>query len=169
MSDRSETGADPGGAGALDARELRLLALKLQGLGAAQVARAVGMPEHVVESAETRLQRKLQIEAGDDLADAVKERLKLVDLPEDEASPDLEVIAPPDERRVRLLLRMTLEDVLAVAADADVRATMLADLVAHIGSSDPDVAAREAEELKLVARALRETVDQLLAEIRSRD
>src|SRR5437867_7445958 len=72
------------------------------------------------------------------------------------------------ERRVRLLLRLTLQELLEVADNADLRAALLQQTVQRITSEDADDARREVEELQIAARAIRDTFEKVRADIRSR-
>ena len=72
------------------------------------------------------------------------------------------------EKRVRLLLRLTLQELLEVADNADLRAALLQQTVQRIESEDAEEARREVEDLQIAAREIRDTFERVRADIRER-
>lgn len=72
------------------------------------------------------------------------------------------------ERRVRLLLRLTLQELLEVADNAELRAALLQQTVQRIASEDAEEARREVEDLQIAAREIRDTFERVRADIRAR-
>lgn len=149
----------------LSPRELRWLAMALQGLNIEELAGDLGLDDETVRSEVKGLEQTFAVEGRDDLMKVLRERLDIE--PRDEGQEPAEASIEA-ERRVRLLLRLTLSELLQVAKDAEMRAGLLEDIVARMGSEDEPEAAQEADDLRKVADRMRATVEIILDEIRRR-
>lgn len=149
----------------LTARELRLIALMLEGFSAEEAEVRLGIPREVVLESTQSIRTKIKALDDEDVEDAVQRRLSnaLVDIArEEELAPSVEV----SERREKLLLRLTIKDLLRVAADAELRAAMLEATVDNIGSVSEADARREIEDLRDSGLMIRQTAEGLLQKIR---
>lgn len=149
----------------LTARELRLIALMLEGFSAEEAEVRLGIPRELVLESTQSIRTKIKALDDEDVEDAVQRRLSnaLVDIArEEELAPSVEV----SERREKLLLRLTIKDLLRVAADAELRAAMLEATVDNIGSVSEADARREIEDLRDSGLMIRQTAEGLLQKIR---
>lgn len=157
----------------LTPREWRVVALSIEGVAAEDACAALGVAEGTLKSHKQAIRRKLGVPRGKRLERHLRENLEA--LPEG-IRPTLTAAAqqraPVDpavaERRVRLLLRLTLQELVEVADNADLRAALLSQTVQRIASEDADDARREVEELQIAARTIRDTFEKVRADIRSR-
>ena len=143
----------------------RILALLLEGLDASDVARMLRMDGNVVEQHVEGLRVRLGVAHGVPVEEFVRKRFSALaakaDRPEEPAS------QADQERRVRLLLRLTFQELMRVAEDADLRAAMLEQTVGDVGSFDQEGASREAEDLRMVATEIQDLAERLLDQIRN--
>ncbi|MFN2642186.1 MAG: hypothetical protein ABR548_09940, partial [Actinomycetota bacterium] len=72
------------------------------------------------------------------------------------------------ERRIRWLLRLTINEIDEISNNARMRAQLLGQTVERIQSDDSGEAKGEIEDLRFVADELRTTAERLLAAIRER-
>jgi len=155
----------------LTPREWRVVALSIEGVAAEDACTALGIAEGTLKSHKQAIRRKLGVPRGKRLERHLREHLDA--LPAG-IRPTVAgaVAAPVDpaiaERRVRLLLRLTLQELLEVADNADLRAALLQQTVQRIASEDADDARREVEELQAAAKSIRDTFERVRADIRSR-
>lgn len=156
----------------LTPREWRVVALAIEGVPAEDACEALGIAEGTLKSHKQAIRRKLGVPRGKRLERHLREHLEAlpptmrptVSAAAEQAVPDQSVL----ERRVRLLLRLTLQELLEVADNAELRAALLEQTVQRIASEDADDARAEVADLKLVATELRETFQRIRADIRSR-
>lgn len=151
---------------ALTPWEARLLALMLEGLTEDDLEAGLGLSPPEVRTGEANIRRKLGAPVDEPLLEFLERERNLTSAWEEElgvGQADVDV-----ERRVRLLLRLTLQELLQVATEADTRAEMLFETVARVSSDEVEGAAQEIEDLRAVRDRIRTFVDQVLAEIRSR-
>jgi DNA-binding CsgD family transcriptional regulator len=156
----------------LTPREWRVVALSIEGVAAEEACSALGIAEGTLKSHKQAIRRKLGVPRGKRLERHLRENLE--SLPAG-IRPTIAAAAGPApvdaavaERRVRLLLRLTLQELLEVADNADLRAALLAQTVQRIASEDADDARREVEELQSAAKEIRNTFERVRADIRSR-
>jgi DNA-binding CsgD family transcriptional regulator len=156
----------------LTPREWRVVALSIEGVAAEDACAALGVAEGTLKSHKQAIRRKLGVPRGKRLERHLRENLEA--LPEG-IRPTVAAAAaqqPIDpavaERRVRLLLRLTLQELLEVADNADLRAALLHQTVQRISSDDADDARREVEDLQAAAKTIRETFEKVRADIRAR-
>lgn len=154
----------------LTPREWRVLALVLEGRSTQQACESIGIAPGTFESHKQAIRRKLGVPRGKRLEAYLRE---FSDLLPAEIRPERPAAqAPPDEyadRRIRWLLRLTLDELNEVSQNAGMRAQLLGQTVRRITSADADEAKREIDDLQFVAAELRTTAERLLREIRERN
>lgn len=152
----------------LTPEELRMVAMLLEGIDAGSVLAEMGIPTETIEEHERAIRRRFEVPDAQPLDRFLREHF---------GSPRAagggtgaaEPAAAPIERRVRLLLRMTLNELLTVAAYADLRGDLLGETVERLRDAGNEEAALEVEDLRRVSRMVRDSVRALLEEIRRRD
>ena len=143
----------------------RILALLLEGLDASDVARMLRMNRDIVDQHVEELRVRLGVSHGVPVEEFVRKRFSALAARADRST---EPVSEADqERRVRLLLRLTFQELMRVADDADLRGAMLAQTVGDIGSADRSGALQEAEDLRMVAREIQDLAERLLDQIRN--
>lgn len=156
----------------LTPREWRVVAMVLEGASTQQACDALGIAPGTFESHKQAIRRKLRIGRGIRLANYLREFVTAVPPPPPEAqrpaAPRPRVAQEAQERRVRWLLRMTMQELLEVAGNAELRATLLEQTVQRIESDDVEEARREVEDLRRAAIEIRATLDRLLDGVRRR-
>ena len=143
----------------------RVLALLMEGLSTPEIATTLGLGLIDVESHVFEIRQILGVAEAEDIVAFVRERFASLVPTQAPREPSSKI---EDERRVRLLLRLTFEDLLRIADDATLRATMLQDTTVAVGTKDEASARQEAEELRHVSEAIRDLVAGLLDEIRAK-
>lgn len=141
----------------------RILALMLEGKSDEEVSEIVGIHPDLLEAHKAALRKTLDIADEDGLHEYIHARMK-----RDAVEPSMLSSPRHDERRIRILLRLTLTELLDVASNAELRAQMLLQTVEALGTEDPNSAEQEARDLLRISRELKDTMDRLLSEIRSR-
>ena len=91
-----------------------------------------------------------------------------VPIPEKHAAPPPERESKHADRRVRWLLRITLQEVSEAATSARLRAQLLEQTVSRMGTADVAEAQREVGELTEIAEDLAKLYESALARIRAR-
>jgi DNA-binding CsgD family transcriptional regulator len=156
----------------LTPREWRVVALSIEGVASEDACAALGIAEGTLKSHKQAIRRKLGVPRGKRLDRHLREHLEALPpgmRPAIAAATDQTPVDPSiAERRVRLLLRLTLQELLVVADNAELRAALLQQTVQRIASEDADDARREVEELQLAAREIRDTFQRVRADIRAR-
>jgi DNA-binding CsgD family transcriptional regulator len=155
----------------LTPREWRVVALSIEGVAAEDACAALGVAEGTLKSHKQAIRRKLGVPRGKRLERHLRENLEALPpgiRPTVAAAAQTPVDPAIAERRVRLLLRLTLQELMEVADNADLRAALLQQTVQRISSADADDARREVEDLQSAARAIRETFEKVRADIRAR-
>jgi DNA-binding CsgD family transcriptional regulator len=156
----------------LTPREWRVVALSIEGVASEDACAALGVAEGTLKSHKQAIRRKLGVPRGKRLERHLRENLDSLPSGIRPTVTAAAARAPVDpavaERRVRLLLRLTLQELLEVADNADLRAALLAQTVQRIASEDADDARKEVEELQMAARTIRDTFEKVRADIRSR-
>jgi DNA-binding CsgD family transcriptional regulator len=156
----------------LTPREWRVVALSIEGVAAEEACGALGIAEGTLKSHKQAIRRKLGVPRGKRLERHLRENLEALPAGIRPTIAAAVQQAPVDpavaERRVRLLLRLTLQELVEVADNADLRAALLQQTVQRIASQDADDARREVEELQLAAKAIRDTFERVRADIRTR-
>ena len=156
----------------LTPREWRVVALSIEGVASEEACKALGIAEGTLKSHKQAIRRKLGVPRGKRLERHLRENLDAIPAsmrPTTEAGIQQAVTDPAVlERRVRLLLRLTLEELLEVADNAELRAALLEQTVQRVASEDADEASREVQELQIVAKELRSTFERIRGDIRAR-
>lgn len=155
----------------LTPREWRVIAMVLEGVPTADACQALGIAPGTLESHKQAIRRKLAIPRGERLERALKEFAARVPVTVPEEAPPKDKAPVPKEvaeRRVRLLFRMTIEELLETANNADLRASLLDQTVRRMSPEGIEEASREVEDLKRAALAIRSTADELLTQARRR-
>lgn len=157
----------------LTPREWRVVALVIEGVPTSQACERLGIAPGTFESHKQAIRRKLGVPRGERL----EKHLQIFagNIPESSepastsgtvsASPQY---ADPSERRVRLLYRMTIDELVEVAGSAELRATLLGQTVKRMASEDLADAEREIADLREAASEIRVLAGQLLEQVRSR-
>ena len=156
----------------LTPREWRVVALSIEGVAAEDACAALGIAEGTLKSHKQAIRRKLGVPRGKRLERHLREHMEALpaNIRPTVAAAAQQVPVEPSvmERRVRLLLRLTLQELLEVADNADLRAALLQQTVQRIASEDADDARREVEDLQIAAREIRDTFERVRADIRER-
>jgi hypothetical protein len=152
-------------------QEWRVIALSIEGVSPTSACEALGIALGTLESHKQAIRRKLGIPKGQRFEQYVRDNFaEGVPLPEERSTPSepRAVDKQTQDRRVRWLLRITLQELSEVALSAGLRAQLLEQTVARMGQRDSDEAAREVMELQGIAKSLKELFDKTLADIRAR-
>ena len=158
----------------LTPREWRVVALSIEGVAAEDACAALGIAEGTLKSHKQAIRRKLGVPRGKRLERHLREHMEALPAnirPTVAAAAEAQQVPMERsvmEKRVRLLLRLTLEELLEVANNADLRAALLQQTVQRIESADAEEARREVEDLQIAAREIRETFERVRADIRAR-
>ena len=156
----------------LTPREWRVVALSIEGVAAEDACAALGVAEGTLKSHKQAIRRKLGVPRGKRLERHLRENLEALPpgiRPTVSAAAQQAAVDPAVmERRVRLLLRLTLQELLEVADNAELRAALLQQTVQRIASEDADDARREVEDLQRAAKEIRSTFERVRADIRER-
>lgn len=155
----------------LTPREWRVIAMVLEGVSTPDACQTLGIAPGTLESHKQAIRRKLAIPRGERLERALKEFAAAVPVTVPEEEPAKTRVVPKEvqERRVRLLFRMTVEELLEVANNADLRASLLDQTVRRMSPDGVEEAAREIEDLKRAALTIRSAADELLSSARRRE
>jgi DNA-binding CsgD family transcriptional regulator len=150
----------------LTPREWRVVALVLEGVAAQEACDALGIAPGTLESHKQAIRRKLAIPRGQRLERFLQTHVAELPIPKPRA-PRVQTVSPEvAERRIRWLLRITLQELSEVAASAGLRAQLLSQTVSRMGTEDPAEAQREIRELEDVAREVGETYRRLIERVR---
>lgn len=148
-------------------QEWRVIALSIEGVAPGAACEALGIAAGTLESHKQAIRRKLGIPKGERFELFVRQNFaEGVPIPEKrEAQP---VSKDIQDRRVRWLLRITLQELNEVVMSAGLRAQLLEQTVSRMGSRDVDEARREVQELQEIAVDLQKLYDDALMRIRAR-
>ena len=158
----------------LTPREWRVVALSIEGVAAEDACAALGIAEGTLKSHKQAIRRKLGVPRGKRLERHLREHMEALPAnirPTVAAAAQAQQVPVERsvmEKRVRLLLRLTLQELLEVADNADLRAALLQQTVQRIESEDAEEARREVEDLQIAAREIRDTFERVRADIRER-
>jgi len=152
-------------------QEWRVIALAIEGVAPSAACEALGIALGTLESHKQAIRRKLGIPKGVRFEAYVRENFgEGVPMPA-EAQQKREprvVDKATQDRRVRWLLRITLQELSEVSVSAGLRAQLLEQTVARMNPSATAEAAREVEDLQQIAKEAQELFDKILADIRAR-
>lgn len=154
----------------LTPREWRVVALVIEGVPTSQACERLGIAAGTFESHKQAVRRKLGIPRGERLEKHLQGLAGHVPAAAEPAQRAHEParIDDPSERRVRLLYRMTLDELVEVAGSAELRATLLGQTVKRMASDGLAEAEREIEDLREAAAEIRALAARLLNGVRSR-
>ncbi|MHB8511240.1 MAG: LuxR C-terminal-related transcriptional regulator [Actinomycetota bacterium] len=157
----------------LTPREWRVVALVIEGVPTSQACDSLGIASGTFESHKQAIRRKLGIPRGERLEkhlqifagkippEAPAKSARSVDELERETT-------TPSDRRVRLLFRMTVDELQEVAGNAELRASLLEQTIKRMSSDDVEDAQSEIDDLRKGATRIREAARKMLEEVRSR-
>ena len=151
-------------------QEWRVIALASEGVAPSQACEALGIALGTLESHKQAIRRKLGIPKGVRFEAYVRENFgEGVPLPEQKQQREPRVVdKATQDRRVRWLLRITLQELSEVSVSAGLRAQLLQQTVARMNPSATAEAAREVEDLQQIAKEAQALFDKVLADIRAR-
>jgi DNA-binding CsgD family transcriptional regulator len=161
----------------LTPREWRVIALVLEGVPTSQACESLGIAPGTFESHKQAIRRKLGIPRGERLErhlQAFAGRIPAAQeaegrrAPAEPPPPRTSVSEAVEERRVRLLYRMTIDELLEVAGSAELRASLLEQTVKRMSGDDAGSATQEVDDLRRAAEEIRTIARRLLEEVRSR-
>lgn len=157
-------------AGRLTPQELRVLALVMEGKSTQQACETIGIAPGTFESHKQAIRRKLSVPRGKRLEAYLREFAAELPIPVRPAKPLASAPAPAEfaDRRIRWLLRLTIDEVNEVSDNARMRAQLLGQTVERIQSDDSGEAKGEIADLEYVSAELKATAERLLATIRER-
>jgi len=151
----------------LTPREVRVAVLVAEGKSTAEIAATIGTSPGRASGLRQAIRRKLGITARQPLEAYLRNELGLAAAPPDEGAPRPAVAVP--ERRRQLLLRMTLDEIGALATRADRRANALVQ-VTGADPADDDPARQpvdpEARWLRLITDDLTGLHDRYIRAVR---
>ena len=152
-------------------QEWRVIALAIEGVAPSAACEALGIALGTLESHKQAIRRKLGIPKGVRFEAYVRENFgEGVQIPEQkqqQREPRV-VDKATQDRRVRWLLRITLQELSEVSVSAGLRAQLLEQTVARMNPSATEEAAREVEDLQQIAKEAQALFDKILADIRAR-
>ena len=151
-------------------QEWRVIALAIEGVAPSQACEALGIALGTLESHKQAIRRKLGIPKGVRFEAYVRENFgEGVPLPEQKQQREPRVVdKATQDRRVRWLLRITLQELSEVSVSAGLRAQLLQQTVARMNPSATAEAAREVEDLQQIAKEAQALFDKVLADLRAR-
>ena len=152
-------------------QEWRVIALAIEGVAPSQACEALGIALGTLESHKQAIRRKLGIPKGVRFEAYVRENFgEGVPLPEQKQQQREARVVDKEtqDRRVRWLLRITLQELSEVSVSAGLRAQLLQQTVARMNPSATAEAAREVEDLQQIAKEAQALFDKVLADIRAR-
>jgi len=151
-------------------QEWRVIALAIEGVAPSQACEALGIALGTLESHKQAIRRKLGIPKGVRFEAYVRENFgEGVPLPEQKQQREPRVVdKATQDRRVRWLLRITLQELSEVSVSAGLRAQLLQQTVARMNPSATAEAGREVEDLQQIAKEAQALFDKVLADIRAR-
>lgn len=150
-----------------------MIALSIEGVAPSAACEALGIALGTLESHKQAIRRKLAIPKGERFESFVRANFaEGVPIPEKREAPASPSSGKEEssyaDRRVRWLLRITLQEVSEAATSARLRAQLLEQTVTRMGSADVGEAQREVQELTEIAEDLSKLYDNALARIRAR-
>jgi DNA-binding CsgD family transcriptional regulator len=152
-------------------QEWRVIALAIEGVAPSAACEALGIALGTLESHKQAIRRKLGIPKGVRFEAYVRENFaEGVPIPEKQTTqrePRV-VDKATQDRRVRWLLRITLQELSEVSVSAGLRAQLLEQTVARMNPSATAEAAREVQDLQQIAKEAQALFDKVLADIRAR-
>lgn len=156
----------------LTPREWRVVALVIEGVPTSQACERLGIAPGTFESHKQAIRRKLGVPRGERLEKHLQAFAGNIPEEAPASNGTTATKAPaeiePSERRVRLLYRMTIDELSEVAGSAELRATLLGQTIKRMASDDHADAEREIADLREAAAEIRTLAGRLLEQVRSR-
>jgi len=151
-------------------QEWRVIALAIEGVAPSAACEALGIALGTLESHKQAIRRKLGIPKGVRFEAYVRENFgEGVPIPSETQKREPRVVdKATQDRRVRWLLRITLQELSEVSVSAGLRAQLLEQTVARMNPSATAEAAREVQDLQQIAKEAQALFDKVLADIRAR-
>jgi DNA-binding CsgD family transcriptional regulator len=151
-------------------QEWRVIALAIEGVAPSAACEALGIALGTLESHKQAIRRKLGIPKGVRFEQYVRENFgEGVPVPAETQKREPRVVdKATQDRRVRWLLRITLQELSEVSVSAGLRAQLLEQTVARMNPSATAEAAREVQDLQQIAKEAQALFDKVLADIRAR-
>jgi DNA-binding CsgD family transcriptional regulator len=151
-------------------QEWRVIALAIEGVAPSAACEALGIALGTLESHKQAIRRKLGIPKGVRFEQYVRENFgEGVPVQTEAQKREPRVVdKATQDRRVRWLLRITLQELSEVSVSAGLRAQLLEQTVARMNPSATAEAAREVEDLQQIAKEAQALFDKVLADIRAR-
>jgi DNA-binding CsgD family transcriptional regulator len=150
-------------------QEWRVIALAIEGVAPSQACEALGIALGTLESHKQAIRRKLGIPKGVRFEAYVRDNFgEGVEIPDAQKREPRVVDKQTQDRRVRWLLRITLQELSEVSVSAGLRAQLLEQTVARMNPSATGEAAQEVQELQLIAKEAQALFDRILSDIRAR-
>jgi len=154
-------------------QEWRVIALAIEGVAPSQACEALGIALGTLESHKQAIRRKLGIPKGVRFEAYVRENFgEGVPLPEQKTGAHAReprvVDKATQDRRVRWLLRITLQELSEVSVSAGLRAQLLEQTAQRMNPSAMEEASREVQDLQQIAKEAQALFDKVLADIRAR-
>lgn len=148
--------------------EAGALALALEGLSTDDVAQVLGLDLEVLQGHLDSIREKLGLPMQEPVEASVKREFQSLLQAITTRHHEGDAPAARDERRVRLLLRMTLSELSEVARNAAMRAELLATTVDLVGSEDMEGALSEIDDLRNLSTSVTKLYDTLISVLRKR-
>lgn len=152
-------------------QEWRVIALSIEGVAQNEACEALGIAPGTLESHKQAIRRKLGIPKGERFEKFVRDNFAgEIKIPEPKGAAEPQPVEKRiQDRRVRWLLRITLQELQEVAMSAGLRAQLLQETVKRVGKGDGDPEARsEVEDLQRLADDLNALFTQTIEGIRAR-
>lgn len=156
--------------GRITPQEWRVIALAIEGVAPAAACEALGIAMGTLESHKQAIRRKLGIPKGQRFEAFVRDHFaEGVPIPEEGPKREPRVVDKQTaDRRVRWLLRITLQEMQELSMSAGLRAQLLEQTSRRMGGGDEGEAMSEVKDLQAIADELRALFDKMLAQIRAR-
>jgi DNA-binding CsgD family transcriptional regulator len=153
----------------LTPQEWRVIALSIEGVSAAAACEALGIAAGTLESHKQAIRRKLGIPKGVRFESFVRDNFaEGVPIPEETRAEPRGLDRAAQDRRVRWLLRITLDEMQELAMSAGLRAQLLEQTARRMNSGDTDEAMSEVKDLQTIAEETRALFERVLADVRAR-
>ena len=151
-------------------QEWRVIALAIEGVPTAQACDALGIASGTLESHKQAIRRKLGIQKGTRFESFVREHFaEGVPIPEETKREPRELVDKATrDRRVRWLLRITLDEMNELALSSGLRSQLLKQTATRMSGEASSEAMTEVEDLQRIADEVRALYDSILADVRAR-
>lgn len=156
--------------GRITPQEWRVIALSIEGVSASAACEALGIAMGTLESHKQAIRRKLGIPKGQRFEVFVRDNFaEGVPLPEETKSDRRPVERGVADRRVRWLLRITLEELSELGMAAGLRAQLLSQTAQRMSEGGASAEARsEVEDLQRISEEVSALFRRMLDDIRAR-